>query len=182
MKVRTGFVSNSSSSSFIVWMDKKDVPETVEELQELMFGDEKVNAYDDGLYNTFDIAYRVFEDMHGEENEDNSIMKNESARDAILGMGYDELDRIIIRKNSWNYIDDENEFYEKNFGCKNYEDQYKYIKYFEAILGYKKLIEKEKKLKDKAVYVFCYADENGEAWLEHGEIFRNLDHITISNH
>ena len=40
MKIRNGFVSNSSSSSFVVAFDKK--PETVEELKKLLFGEEEV--------------------------------------------------------------------------------------------------------------------------------------------
>ena len=37
MKIRNGFVSNSSSSSFIIPI--KDIPSSVEDLQEMMFGD-----------------------------------------------------------------------------------------------------------------------------------------------
>ena len=45
MKKRLGFVSNSSSSSFIITFDK--VPETVEELKELLFEDQEfITKYD----------------------------------------------------------------------------------------------------------------------------------------
>lgn len=37
MKIRNGFVSNSSSSSFIIPL--KDIPSSVEDLQQMMFGD-----------------------------------------------------------------------------------------------------------------------------------------------
>jgi len=41
MKVRNGFVSNSSSSSFIVAWNKK--PESVEEVKNILFGDAKTH-------------------------------------------------------------------------------------------------------------------------------------------
>lgn len=42
MKIRNGFVSNSSSSSFLVPFDK--VPESLEELKNLMFPDKELNS------------------------------------------------------------------------------------------------------------------------------------------
>jgi hypothetical protein len=43
MKIRIGFVSNSSSSSFIVAFRNK--PKTVEEIKKLMFGDRRTFPY-----------------------------------------------------------------------------------------------------------------------------------------
>ena len=65
MKTRQGFVSNSSSSSFIIAFDKK--PESAKELQTLMFDStEKTLAhpYNEGVfYATSKIAKTVFEDI-----------------------------------------------------------------------------------------------------------------------
>ena len=46
MKIRNGFVSNSSSSSFIIPL--KNIPSSVEEVQRMMFGDKSEVEY---MYN-----------------------------------------------------------------------------------------------------------------------------------
>ena len=61
MKHRPGFVSNSSSSSFVVAFDK--IPENVKELQHMLFGNEKIFAGYENGYPVEEIAAIVFEDM-----------------------------------------------------------------------------------------------------------------------
>ncbi len=47
MKIRNGFVSNSSSSSFIVVLDKNPMEIDAVELRKLLFGDAtNLNTYD----------------------------------------------------------------------------------------------------------------------------------------
>ena len=60
MKIRDGFVSNSSSSSFIVAFDK--TPETVAEMQNILFknGGYYHNPYKDDVWTTEQIASIVF--------------------------------------------------------------------------------------------------------------------------
>lgn len=70
MKVRNGFVSNSSSSSFVVAFPKK--PETAEDVKEMMFGKQGwhyAGYYsDDGDVPTKDIADAVFREVDGKES------------------------------------------------------------------------------------------------------------------
>jgi hypothetical protein len=61
MKIRTGFVSNSSSSSFILVLDKK--PESVEELAEVM-GDCETSDYWGNTLSSEMIADIVFRDIN----------------------------------------------------------------------------------------------------------------------
>ena len=66
MKIRRGFVSNSSSSSFVIAFDHK--PKSVEDLKEMMFG--KQEWHYTGIYGTGEkdittqrIAEAVFKDI-----------------------------------------------------------------------------------------------------------------------
>jgi hypothetical protein len=62
MKIRIGFVSNSSSSSFLVGLKQK--PRTRGELRDLMFGELEgdVVVYDDSL-SIDNVVCRVFNDL-----------------------------------------------------------------------------------------------------------------------
>ena len=72
MKTRNGFVSNSSSSSFVVAFPKK--PESVQDVLKYMFdgkeGGLSLEYYEDGLsYNQ--ICQRVYDDLIKSENGEN---------------------------------------------------------------------------------------------------------------
>ena len=89
MKIRNGFVSNSSSSSFIVAFKK--VPKSVAEMQKMLFGDEPYykNPYfypEDKKYGSEpswlaqEVSIRVFNDMK------DIIQPNEIAEEYALSM------------------------------------------------------------------------------------------------
>ena len=68
MKIRQGFVSNSSSSSFIVVFDQK--PQSTKELQKILYGDQKtiVSYNDDTRFRTDQLSKIVFDDITNPEN------------------------------------------------------------------------------------------------------------------
>jgi len=64
VKIRTGFVSNSSSSSFVVAFDS--IPESAHSLQTLLFGDaRKWEVYDDSVP-TRTLAQIVWRDIQAQ--------------------------------------------------------------------------------------------------------------------
>lgn len=70
MKIRTGFVSNSSSSSFVVRFPR--IPTSAEDCKEIMFPDglESITAYHDS-FSTARIAEQVYHDILEQLNSDN---------------------------------------------------------------------------------------------------------------
>jgi len=188
MKSRAGFVSNSSSSSFVVAFS--EVPETVEEMQELLFAGEKglespwkeweTNRPE--LYPAEIVAKTVFEDL-------------ERAR----SVGTEEFDMsegdIIEELNKYMYFSDDDlpdcwalakKFANGNTTNKEFDQRFK-----ECIEEKHIPLIREKVAKMlfdagplSTVVMFTYGDEYGHygAVLEHGGLFKRLPHITISNH
>jgi hypothetical protein len=61
MKIRNGFVSNSSSSSFVLVFDKK--PKSVDEVQTILFGDKKTITMYDQTITTKDASIVISQDV-----------------------------------------------------------------------------------------------------------------------
>jgi hypothetical protein len=159
MKIRRGFVSNSSSSSFLVGFKKK--PATKEELHKVLFGTTEthtvqpykfVKAFDSG-----DLAGRIFDDLCVQEPLTEAQAEEEFSSGYFpgypehdFGTTYDEIERQVSAAASrkWPQI-------------------------------WAKLT------RDGAgVYTFSYSDNAGdmETTLEHGDLFARLPHVVISHH
>ena len=176
MKIRKGFVSNSSSSSFIVMFPR--VPTSVDDVAKMLFGGKSTVFV--GSYPVKQVAETVFNDIQGQKMND--------------------LEKAIeLLSHSWDcpvkyedYQTDLNDWKTMNHGaydadCKKWAE-----KRFEEFFSLKK-IRKDKLLKIEGkdidvsgdvFFIFEYSDNDGEYFstLEHGGLFDNLEQIILSHH
>lgn len=183
MKIRTGFVSNSSSSNFIVAFPR--VPKSAKEVQKILFGNELLfdGAYDEGRTNTEEIAKTVWGDIKPQKRWSEKF-RNVNISNAVAGGWSDG-----VNIENFKIIPDcitKAEYNGETIITAKPREQVDWDKYNEAC-------EKEqKKVVDnllehwegKTIYVFTYGDEGGayESILEHGGIFDSLPHRQISCH
>ena len=87
MKIRTGFVSNSSSSSFIVAFAK--VPESVDELKVLLFGEGEwfQHPHEDERLSTAEVAATVWRDIEGKQPMTDEAVREEMDTGHIYEIG-----------------------------------------------------------------------------------------------
>jgi hypothetical protein len=189
MKIRNGFVSNSSSSSFVVVFPQ--IPVSDIDVLQMMFGNPSkirgVSCYEDEGASVYDVACRVFDDLSKQRpNNRKLIFEALSGYEPKWGGGTEKqlFEDIVIP--GYGSYDDEI----KRLGLKWESDREEINKIFDK--HQKKIDQVVKKMmklfmdkhKDEFVYVFEYGDHNGnlEMCCEQGDIFRFLPHIKINNH
>ncbi len=169
MKVRMGFVSNSSSSSFVIALKPEEVPSGPCETSELLFGD-KNYACDIGWHDTpvssYHVASKFFNDLQGSFPIDISVL-TELIR--YSWETYEKAEEQIGKKPK----DMEDETYRKKLKKKIEEVTRQLVKEF--------VIRED--VENKLLFHLEYSDDTplGEV-MEHGNVFRNLPHKQISHH
>ena len=155
MKIRNGFVSNSSSSSFIVTFPR--IPKSIDDCLKIMFPNGEATISDwSGTYPTIEIAKTVFFDIKAQlSTASNSSDKVKELAQELLDDGY------YIRQR---YKISDEEALSK------------------SPLDIARRILKD--MEDSSTFEFTYSDNDGDfnAFLEHGKIFRNLPYEYENNH
>jgi hypothetical protein len=167
MKTRNGFVSNSSSSSFIVAFKK--VPRSIKEMQEMLFGDEPYykNPYyypEEEKYgskpNYFaqEVSMTVYQDMKDPVPVEEIPERLNCGY--LVGQGAPDL-------NDWQGLDGFDKWH---------KEMEKY-----AAKAAKSFIENNP---DATFYEFEYSDNDGpyKTALEHGDLFRRMPHLKVGHH
>jgi hypothetical protein len=240
MKIRNGFVSNSSSSSFVVAFPKK--PESIEDVYKFMFDgkDGVVCAFDDDdALSRFEVSknvYKSLEEIGFKEATDEEIASEFSERYYFfdgkfyetrgrycasndesfeelreftkkMDMKKKEIDRLrneVLRKKGPKAIslnasrEERNKYYEELKKFRTEDEEFIELdgKYWELSDEYWKKAEElgevlakydVKNFKDDNegfIFIVSYSDNNGPigCTMEHGNIFRNVPHVKISNH
>jgi len=161
MKIRKGFVSNSSSSSFVVAFPS--VPKSEEELRIQMFGNDGEDMVWDNDITIGRISQEVFENI----GISGKATKKQIFESIAYGWFPERPEYPTIRYNEEGYKE-ELEKYEKKSDKTAMKIAEKFIK----------------NNKGSVIYVFSYSDNDGtlQSTMEHEYIFSNLPHIETSYH
>lgn len=166
MKIRTGFVSNSSSSSFVVALDR--APETVDELKHLLFGEN--DGYEG--HSAWEVAATVFKDIKdaGEATVEQVI--DEAASGTPYGR--DVSDRLEPDYPSWFKDMTPQQFNEKLAAWQKTRREW-------AAGTVQRFLDRTK---GKKYFIVTYGDEDGQYYsdLEHGGLFDALPYVQVSHH
>lgn len=170
MRIRQGFVSNSSSSSFIMAFDR--LPESAQELKNILFPTriEPVYMYGDGA-SVYDITNCIFDRIEGKEIGVNQII--ESVKIGSIYTTYPDgrsYDTLVVPVPEYDYSRRDDAYYEEREKLEN-DNAFK--------IAMKFINENPKK-------VFCEAefeDHNTlEAIIENGDIFNNIKYLKVCHH
>lgn len=170
MKIRSGFVSNSSSSSFIVRFPKN--PTDIDNLREMM-GDCVPNCgYYDRPPSSEEVVQRVFNDLGGHKGNSFESYYDDNRYDweteEKCEQRYSSNPLIEIAYDGRAWYDLEKEEKDRLIKMWLFEEYNSKFGHQEGVF----------------IYEFTYSDECGqfECQMEHGNIFRNIPHTSKSNH
>lgn len=191
MKIRTGFVSNSSSSSFIVGFDHR--PTSKKELQQMMFPDISprknilVDDYEDdpGLkLSVSQVATRVWEDL---QKQKSSLIEEQIIEQLLRGYVVGMPDQFSKDYKAWQkitktYRERYGDAYHKRSDYKNEITALDNKMHKRNLREARKFVKNNPIFANKEVFAFEYAsdsDDTSERPLRWGNIFRNLPHVEV---
>lgn len=197
MKSRSGFVSNSSSSSFIIGFDTK--PKSAAELCELLFGDMDFVQYYDRAYSTTDIANVIFNDLKGQRTASVKKIIETVASGYFPGRKFPDWSdkrpsRKLIKQFEEMFPEYDGDYWQEDKITKTMAKQLAAKIKVAIDIEQKEYEAQEKKavdeyvnksvnpvLEGKKVYVLEYSDDC-QRHIEHGDVFSGVPHVQISHH
>ena len=174
MKFRRGFVSNSSSSSFVLALGRK--PESVDDLHRMMFpeGPTSIYAYDHNGISSEDAAKTVFKDIQEQEPLTRDALVEEFDSGTVItldGNGYHSA-FPDYPTGLWDLPKEQQLAAYAEYGRKTREAA-------ESVAA-----ELQRAYPDSLFFCVSYSDNDGSYYttMEHGNVFRNIPNIRISHH
>ena len=191
MKIRQGFVSNSSSSSFVVAFPRKPADE--DDCRKIVFGEKRIfgNPYawgdEEGGWHTAEIADRIFHDLKNQT----PLTKEQVLEELASSYVYEDEDgswaQPIAGAPEYPHVDHTR--FKLEWDDPGYKEAYTkaWEKHDADLKAWsRKLTDKlmSRAGKDAVYFRFEYEDHNGpmETAMEHGGVFRNLPSYRISHH
>jgi len=177
MKIRNGFVSNSSSSSFIVALPKR--PKDAMELRKILFGEEEgyPNPYPfencPRSWDTEYVAEEVIKQLEGKK----CLTKKQMIEEAIYTGELEDPEMPAFPDHKEYYIDHK---LNQDRAKQLWDQRDKEVK----VLVEKRIEQLIQENPEAKFYRFEFEDNSSQlsAALEHGTLFEKVPHLTISKH
>ncbi len=184
MKIRAGFVSNSSSSMFVVAFPYE--PENVKDVLLMMFNSQQFlgNPYDSDKTETKKIAETVWQDIKPQKRWKYKTMVDRVGNAVNRGSvdGQPDYADYIAKVNHTTDLEYDGE----TLITARVREQIDWGAYNKACDAHSRVVVDEllKQFEGQKIYIFSYGDDDGDYYsvLEHGGIFDNLGHLRISCH